>query len=67
MPCPFFFYNISETVRPIPAKFPRGFNGVLQLIDLTRENKDSVLEWGSSGRWFKSSRPDHTISLETLD
>lgn len=21
----------------------------------------SVLEWGSSGRWFESSRPDHYL------
>jgi hypothetical protein len=26
----------------------------------------SVLEWGSSGRWFESSRPDYEIALKSL-
>ncbi len=41
----------------LPTALPR-FRGVAQ--------PGSALAWGASGRWFKSSRPDHLKAAESL-
>ena len=38
----------------------------LQLDQSGRSAVGSVLEWGSSGRWFESSRPDENRLSETV-
>ena len=37
-----------------PGELLAHFRGVAQMV--------SVLDWGSRGRWFESSRPDHRVS-----